>query len=118
MEAYKLSTEELVEFLNLNLKAFQVCSRVYLSADQWLVLYMKPMVRDFELRLILGDNQPRIEVRGNWDEYLEICDYQAVKPGFKTVWTKDPEPDNWDEKYWMSIYSMQLNRLTPAMKIG
>lgn len=31
------------------------------------------------------------------------------------MWVKDKEPENWEEDYWMSIFSMQLNRLTTAM---
>lgn len=57
----------------------------------------------------------RIQIRGNWDRQLQLCDMDVEPGAFKTVWQADPEPEHWDDIYRFSVFSLQLNRLTPDM---
>ena len=58
----------------------------------------------------------RIEIKGNWDQELAIWDHKLDPNNFVTIWRADPEPENWDDVYRFSIFSLQLNKLTPEMK--
>ena len=55
-----------------------------------------------------------VEIKGNWDEELSIKYAKSKNKGFRRVWKKDPEPENWDEIYNLSIYSLQLNKISEA----
>lgn len=57
----------------------------------------------------------RIEIKGNWDRELAIRDHRSQTNNFVTVWKADPEPENWDDLYRFSIFTLQLNKLTPEM---
>lgn len=57
-----------------------------------------------------------VELKGNWDKELSIRDHRVQESDFERVWKADPEPENWDEIYRFSLFSMQLNKLTPEME--
>jgi hypothetical protein len=57
-----------------------------------------------------------VELKGNWDKELSIKDHRIPNSDFECVWKADPEPENWDEIYRFSAFSLQLNKLTPEME--
>ena len=63
-----------------------------------------------------GYTTPRIQIQGNWNEELKIKDLNMDNPKYHCVWKADPEPENWDDIYRFSIFSLQLNKLTPDIK--
>ncbi|CAI2359674.1 unnamed protein product [Moneuplotes crassus] len=63
-----------------------------------------------------GDQEPIVEIRGNWDDQLSLKYYKSKHPRFQKIWKKDPEPKNWDDIYKLSIFSLQLNKISKKNK--
>lgn len=58
---------------------------------------------------------PKIEIKGNWQKEISIKDISSGDKEFQCIWEADPEPKNWDDIYRFTIFSLQLNKLTPEM---
>lgn len=57
-----------------------------------------------------------IEVYGNWDKDIFLLDHRTPDQKPKRVWKADPEPSENQEIFGFSVFSLQLNKLTPDME--
>ena len=63
-----------------------------------------------------SDSEPVYELFGKWTEALYYKEYGADNEDAIKIWEVESFPDNWEQNYRFSEFSLQLNNLHPILK--